>query len=107
MKIRSQFSGNIAADVVVKSFESGKKLAEFSIAVNGSKFENGEYVDSAFYHDCKLPGHEKIHQYLTKGKLVEVSGSWEYDHVPIENTEKKFKKYSLIVDEIKLLGSKE
>ena len=107
MKIRSQFSGNLAADAEVKKFDSGKTLAEFSIAVNGSKFKEGEYVDSAFYHLCKLPGHEKIYQYLKKGKLVEVSGSWEYDLIPMPNSDKEYKRYNFIVDEVKLLGGKD
>lgn len=65
--------GRLTRDAEMKYTNSGKALANFSIAVNDGWGEN-EHVS---FFDVTIWGRmaESIHQYLTKGTRVCVSGS--------------------------------
>ena len=65
--------GNITRDPLVKTTESGKKVAMFTIATNRYyKDVNGENKSEAEFTNCVSWGSlaERIEKFLKKGKLV-------------------------------------
>lgn len=73
-----QINGNLGQDVEVKTLESGKKVANFSIAVNssyknaaGEKVENTDWFNvTAWEKTAELMG-----DLLKKGSSVMIAGS--------------------------------
>ncbi len=86
--------------------KEGAAVANFSIAVNRTKKDGGNYVEQPVYVDVRLYGKaaENLRQYLLKGTQVCVAGgldmsSWEKDG-------RRFSKLFLSADHIQLLGGK-
>ena len=68
-------TGRLTADAQVRSLSEGRKVVNFSIAVNDSyKAKNGERVTQTEFFDCSYWIGTGIAQYLTKGSIVELSG---------------------------------
>jgi len=68
-------TGRLTGDAVVRSLSEGKKVVNFSVAVNDSyKAKNGERVTQTEFFDCSYWIATGIAQYLTKGSIVELSG---------------------------------
>jgi len=78
------FVGNIVRQPEIKTFQSGDKVANFSIAVDASyKDRDGNNVERAYFPRCAVYG--KLADYvgsLEKGTLVSVVG--EYTQKPYE-----------------------
>lgn len=102
-----QLIGRLGNDPVMKSFDSGKKLANMSLATNESYTNNkGEKVEETQWHNVVAWGKkaEIAENYLSKGTEVAIEGklitrSYESDGVKKYITE-------IQVREILLLGSK-
>ncbi len=77
LKNKVQLIGNLGNAPEVKTTESGKKLARFSVATNESyRNANGEKVTETTWHNLVAWGKvaEIAEKYLTKGKEVAVEG---------------------------------
>lgn len=77
LRNRVQLIGHLGAAPEVKTTQSGKKVANFSLAVNESyKNSNGEKVENTEWFDCEawegLAGIAE--QYMEKGKKVSIEG---------------------------------
>jgi single-stranded DNA-binding protein len=98
MRPSSQFTGNLADEAEGHSFESGKHVTEFTLAVNVNNGPDKE--GTVEYHSCKLWNREGIVPHLTKGKQLHVEGRWTYDLVNIPGTDKQYKKYYFLVSQL-------
>lgn len=98
--------GRLTRDAELKYTNAGDAICHFSIATDTRVKKGSEYVDEPSFWDVDLWGKrgESINQYLTKGKLVAVSGSarierWEQDGQPRS-------KVKVNASDVQLLGSK-
>jgi len=69
--------GNITRDPAVKTTETGKKIALFTIATNRYyKTAEGESKSESEFHNCVAWGNlaERVEKYLLKWKLVYAEG---------------------------------
>lgn len=69
--------GNLGKDPEIRSLESGRKVANFSLATTESyKDKNGERVDQTEWHNIVFwgPIAEVIEKYLKKGSQIYVEG---------------------------------
>jgi len=69
--------GNLGKDPVVRSLESGAKVASFSLATSRTyKGQDGKAIDETEWHNVSLWGNlaELAEKYLTKGRQVYIEG---------------------------------
>jgi single-strand DNA-binding protein len=78
-----QIIGNVTKDAEVRSFEGGRSVINFDVAVNerfkdrnGQKQERTSYIRCAMWRDSQ---YTNIAQYITKGTKVYVEGSPDVD----------------------------
>lgn len=91
--------GRVTKDIELKVTQSGKNVANFSVATNSFyKKDNGEKVDVPEFHNVVAFGNlaDIIAKYVTKGQIILVEGrlstsSWEKDG-------KKFYKTDIIAE---------
>lgn len=108
LKNKVQLIGNLGNAPEVKTLESGKKMARFSIATNESyRNAKGEKITETQWHNLIAWGKvaELAEKYLTKGKEVMIEGKL----VNKNYTDKTgIKKYitEVQVNELLLLGDK-
>jgi len=77
MKNKVQLIGNLGQAPAIKTTETGKKLAQFSIATNESyQNANGEKVTETQWHQVVAWGKlaDIVEKYLNKGKEVAIEG---------------------------------
>jgi single-strand DNA-binding protein len=83
--------GNIGADPVVKTFDSGGKICTFSLATSEKwTSKSGEKVERTDWHNCQFSGAlcDVIEKYFKKGDQILVQGKVTYR----EYTDKEGKK---------------
>lgn len=69
--------GRLGNDPQIKSFDSGKKMAAFSLATNETYFNNkGEKVEDTQWHNIVVWGRKAdvVEKYLKKGSEIALSG---------------------------------
>lgn len=108
LRNRVQLIGHLGMNPEIKSLESGKKFAKFSIATNDTyKNAKGEKITETEWHNVVAWNKtaELAEMFLEKGKEVAIEGklttrSWD--------DEKGNKKYitEIVCSEILFLGSK-
>ena len=109
LRNKVQLIGNLGQAPEIKTFESGKKKARFSIATSESyRNAKGEKVKETQWHNVIAWGKlaEIVEKYLTKGKEVAIEGklvSRTY------NDKEGNKKYisEIEMSELLMLGAKE
>jgi single-strand DNA-binding protein len=70
-----ELTGRLTADAKVSEVKGGKKVVNFSIAINDSyKPKDGERVELTTYVDCAYWLNAKVGQYLKKGLLIQMNG---------------------------------
>ncbi|MFT6882574.1 MAG: single-strand DNA-binding protein [Marinoscillum sp.] len=77
LKNSVQLIGRLGNDPQVKSFESGKRMASFSLATNETYVNNkGEKVDETIWHNIVVWGKkvDVVESYLKKGSEVAIQG---------------------------------
>ncbi|MEJ0080835.1 MAG: single-stranded DNA-binding protein [Puia sp.] len=75
-----QLFGRITSDAIVTETKGGKKVVNFSIALNDSyKPKGGEVVKTTTFVNCSYWLNPENAVYLTKGKLIEVGGRMSVD----------------------------
>lgn len=98
-------TGRLTRDVELKYTQSGTAIANFSIA-NGRKMKSGnEWKDVTSFFDVTIMGKtaEGLKPYLTKGKMIAVSGNMRQDRWTDKEGHTKSKVY-VFADEIELIG---
>ena len=77
LKNKVQFIGNLGNAPEVRTLESGKKMARFSVATNENyRNAKGEKVTETQWHNLVAWGKvaEIVEKFLTKGKEVAIEG---------------------------------
>jgi single-strand DNA-binding protein len=67
------YTGNLTADATGKDL-SGSHVTNFTLALNRRIKRDGEWVDKVTYLRCALWNNAGAEPYLTKGKLLHVTG---------------------------------
>ena len=99
-------SGRLTRDAELKYTQGGFAHLFFSIASNYSIKQGDSWVEKANFFDCDLWGKraEALHQYMTKGQQVFVSG--ELRHQTWESDGQKKSRVSINVEDVILASSK-
>ncbi|WAC02700.1 single-stranded DNA-binding protein [Lacinutrix neustonica] len=108
LKNKVQLIGNVGNAPEIKTLESGKKVANFSIATNEFyKNSNGEKVQNTQWHNIVAWGKiaEIVDKYVDKGKEVAIEGKLTSRSYEIEAGEKRYVT-EVVANEILLLGIK-
>lgn len=108
LRNKVQLIGNLGAAPEVKTLESGKKMARFSVATSESyRNAKGEKVTETQWHNLVAWGKvaDIVEKYLTKGKEVAIEGKLVNRSY---NDKEGNKKYitEVQVNELLLLGAK-
>jgi single-strand DNA-binding protein len=69
-----ELAGRITANAVVKEITEGRKVVNFTLAVNNGYKKNGEWVEKTVFIDCSYWIGVGIAEFLTKGRRVELFG---------------------------------
>ena len=104
-----QLIGNAGKEPEIRNFESGKKVARFTMATNEIHWNSkGEKVEDCQWHNLVCWGKTAafVEKFITKGKELAIEG--KLISRAYENTEGE-KKYTteILTSEILLLGSSE
>jgi single-strand DNA-binding protein len=70
-----EITGRLVADATVRKTKSDKALTGFRVVVNRTYKQDGERRQQTTYIDCAYWRGTNIAPYLTKGLLVQLSGS--------------------------------
>jgi single-strand DNA-binding protein len=108
LKNKVQLIGNLGNAPEVKTTESGKKLARFSVATNESyRNAKGEKVTETTWHNLVAWGKvaEIAEKYLTKGKEIAIEGKLINNSYTDKDGNKKYST-EVQVNEILMLGGK-
>lgn len=77
LKNSVQLIGRLGNDPQIKNFDSGKKMAAFSLATNETYYNNqGEKVEDTQWHNIVVWGKkaEVVENYLAKGSHIAMEG---------------------------------
>ena len=108
LKNRVQLIGNLGMNPEIKTLESGKKLAKFSIATNESyRNASGEKIEDTQWHNLVAWGKtaEIIEQYLKKGNEVAIEGKLNNRSYDDKDGNKRYIT-EIVVNELLMLGAK-
>ena len=108
LKNKVQLTGNLGNAPEVKTLESGKKMARFSVATNESyRNAKGEKVTETQWHNLIAWGKvaEIVEKFLTKGKEVAIEGKLINRSYNDKEGNKKYVT-EIQVNELLLLGAK-
>lgn len=107
LRNRVQLIGHLGHDPEIKTLESGKKLARFTLATN-ENFKNAEGLkteETTWHNIVAWNGSAEIaSKYLTKGKEVCIEGRITYRTYTDKNGVQKGST-EIVVNELVLLGS--
>ncbi|MGB0888619.1 MAG: single-stranded DNA-binding protein [Vicingaceae bacterium] len=108
LKNKVQLIGNLGMNPEIKTLESGKKLAKFSIATNESyKNAKGEKIEDTQWHNLIAWGKtaDIIEKYLQKGNEVAVEGKLTNRSYDDKDGNKRYIT-EIVVNELLMLGGK-
>ena len=108
LKNSVQLIGRLGNDPEVRTFESGKKMANFSLATNETFYNNkGEKVTDTQWHNIVVWGKKAdiVENYLKKGSEIAVEGKLINRSYDKEGERKYITEISL--NELLMLGKKE
>ncbi len=108
LKNKVQLIGNLGNAPEVKTLESGKKMARFSVATNEDyRNAKGEKVRETQWHNLVAWGKvaEIVEKFLTKGKEVAIEGKLINRSYNDKDGNKKFIT-EIQVNELLMLGTK-
>lgn len=100
--------GHLGKDPEIRTFDSGKKMATFSLATNDSyKNQKGEKVEDTQWHTLVIWGKlaDVAGQYLKKGSEVAVEGKLIHRTYETANGEKRYVT-EINVNDMLMLGGK-
>lgn len=93
LRNKVQLIGHVGNDPEVKNFETGKKLANLTLATNEIyKNEKGEKVEETQWHKVVAWGKsaEIIEKYVAKGKEIAIEGKLVHRSYDDKNGEKRY-----------------
>jgi single-strand DNA-binding protein len=108
LKNRVQLIGNLGMNPEIKTLESGKKLAKFSIATNESyKNAKGEKIEDTQWHNLIAWGKtaDIVEKYLQKGNEVAIEGKLSNSSYDDKDGNKRYVT-EIVVNELLMLGGK-
>lgn len=108
LKNRVQLIGHLGMDPEIKTLESGKKLAKFSLATNDHyKNAKGEKIEETEWHNIIAWNKtaELVENFLAKGKEVAIEGKLTSRSWDDTNGNKKYIT-EVVCNEILFLGAK-
>jgi len=98
--------GRLTRDAELKYTNGGQAICHFSVATSHRKKVGDQWTEAPSYWECDLWGKqgESLNQYLTKGKMVELTGlayqdTWE-DQEGVKKTKSK-----VTVDRLNLIST--
>lgn len=97
--------GRLTKDVEGKQTSGQNLLCLFTVAVNYSAKENGQWTDKTVFIPCKSFSAPNFVKFLKKGAQVSVVGALRVDEWQDQNGQKKSKMY-ILVDCINLIGGR-
>ena len=106
MKNSVQLIGHVGQEPEIKTLETGRKLANITIATNDVYYkENGDKVEKTEWHRVTAWGKtaEIIEKYVTKGKEVAVEGKLTHRSYDDKDGNKRYVT-EVVVHEILLLS---
>jgi single-strand DNA-binding protein len=106
MRNKVQLIGHVGQEPEIKTIESGKKVAKFSLATNENYTNNkGEKVEQTEWHRLTAWGKtaEIIEKYVTKGKEIAIEGKLTHRSYDDKNGEKRYVT-DIVVNELLLIG---
>ncbi|MFV8368770.1 single-stranded DNA-binding protein [Flavobacterium sp. LB2R40] len=106
LRNKVQLIGHVGNDPEIKTFDGGKKLANFTLATNESyKNDKGEKIEETQWH--KLIAWSKtadiIEKYVAKGKEIAIEGKLAHRSYEDKNGEKRYVT-EVVVNDVLLLG---
>ncbi|MCF8360432.1 MAG: single-stranded DNA-binding protein [Prolixibacteraceae bacterium] len=93
LRNRVQLVGNLGIDPEIVNFESGKKLAKFTLATNENYSDaNGNKATSTQWHNVIAWGKlaDIVEKHLSKGKEVALEGKLTYRQYEDKNKQKHY-----------------
>ena len=93
MRNKVQLIGHVGQEPEIKTIESGKKVAKFSLATNENYTNSkGEKVEQTEWHRLTAWGKtaEIIEKYVTKGKEIAIEGKLTHRSYDDKNGEKRY-----------------
>ena len=106
LRNKVQLIGHVGTDPEIKNFETGKKLANLSLATHEVyKNDKGEKVEDTQWHRLSAWGKtaEIIEKYVNKGKEIAIEGRLVHRSYEDKSGEKRFAT-EIIINDILLLG---
>ncbi|MBC5835671.1 single-stranded DNA-binding protein [Flavobacterium sp. F372] len=106
MKNSVQLIGHVGQEPEIKTLETGRKLANITIATNDVYYkENGDKVEKTEWHRVTAWGKtaEIIEKYVTKGKEVAVEGKLTHRSYDDKEGNKRYIT-EVVINEILLLS---
>ena len=102
--------GRVGKDPVVKHFDNGGVIAEFTLATDDSyKDKQGNKVEQTDWHNCKITFGklaEVAEKYVKKGQLLWLEGKIKTRSYDDKDGNKKYLT-EVIVESFKMLGGKD
>src|SRR3569833_1869085 len=98
------FTARVTGNAEVKETKSGKKVVNFSVAINDRYKKDGEWITATTFIDCSYWVNPGIGEYLRKGELVELFGRMGVNAWVNKDGEAKAS-LTCHINNIKLLGS--
>lgn len=108
LKNNVKLIGHLGKDPEIRTFESGKKMATFSLATNDSyKNQKGEKVEDTQWHTLVIWGKlaDVAGQYLKKGSEIAVDGKLVHRTYETAAGEKRYVT-EISVNDMLMLGGK-
>lgn len=106
LRNRVQLIGHLGQDPEIKTLDSGRKLAKFTMATNDS-FVNkeGERIENTEWHNIVAWGKtaEIVEKFLNKGREVMIVGKITYRQYETDKGEKRYFT-EIVADELLMLG---
>lgn len=108
LRNKIQLIGNLGSDPEVKTFDSGKKKVNLSLATSDNYYDaNGDKVEQTQWHNVIGWGKtaDIAEKYLRKGSEIAVDGKIQYRSYDDKNGEKKYIT-EIVINEMLMLGKK-
>lgn len=106
MRNKVQLIGHVGQEPEIKTIESGKKVAKFTLATNENYTNSkGEKVEQTEWHRLTAWGKtaDVIEKYVTKGKEIAIEGKLTHRSYDDKNGEKKYVT-DIVINELLLIG---
>lgn len=108
LRNKIQLIGNLGSDPEVKTFDSGKKKVNLSLATSDNYYDaNGDKVEQTQWHNVIGWGKtaDIAEKYLRKGSEIAVDGKIQYRSYDDKNGEKKYIT-EIVINEMLMLGKR-